>query len=212
MRKSTFCFSKGLGIQALNTENPDDAWEYVRLIGKSLDKLDWILVTLYEVSVIRKGVVVIKEVNIEGIITSLYQNLSHVANYDRIKFTLVNELKTPFYSDEILIQTILRNILENAVKYSQLGILNPFVNVTLSTEGIYNTITIEDNGVGIKDDFARKIFDPFVRDNTDRKGSGLELYIVKNAIDKLGGNIELVKSEPHVGTVFKLQFPNQLVS
>ena len=68
-------------------------------------------------------------------------------------------------------------------------------------------ITVEDNGVGIKEDYAAKIFDPFVRANTDRKGSGLGLYIVKNAVDKLGGKIELVKSEPHVGTVFKLKFP-----
>lgn len=207
--KSPLASSKGLVNLALNTGNPDQVWDYVRLISKSLDKLDWILITLYEVSVIRKGVVVIKEINIEGIITSLYQNLNHVANYERIKFSITNNLKKPFYSDEILIQTVFRNILENAVKYSQLGIMNPFVEITLSTEGDYNVITVEDNGVGIKEDYAAKIFDPFVRANTDRKGSGLGLYIVKNAVDKLGGKIELVKSEPHVGTVFKIQFPVQ---
>ncbi len=207
--KSPLASSKGLVNLAINTEKPEEAWDYLRLISKSLDKLDWILVTLYEVSVIRKGVVSIKEINIEGIITSLYQNLSHVANYDRIKFKVTNNLKQPFYSDEILMQTVLRNILENAVKYSQLGILDPFVSITLSSEGDNNIIIVEDNGVGIKEEYKDKIFDPFVRANNDRKGSGLGLYIVKNAIDKLSGKIELIKSEPHVGTVFRMQFPKQ---
>ncbi len=207
--KSPLASSKGLVNLALNSEKADEVWDFVRLIGKSLDKLDWILVTLYEVSVIRKGSVLIKEIDIDSLIKNLFQNLNDVANHNHIKLKVNNNLKQHFLSDEILMQTILRNILENAVKYSQLGISNPFIAITLSQEDNYVIMTVEDNGVGIKADYVDKIFDPFVRANTEKKGSGLGLYIVKNAMDKLGGKIELVRSEPHIGTVFRLQFPNQ---
>lgn len=207
--KGPLSSAKGLVNLAMSSTKPDEVWEYLRLIRSSIDKLDSILITLYEVTVIRKGVVVLKEVSLPELIDRLVQNLSSEINYDRMKFCIENDLDEAFISDELLTETILRNILQNTVKYSQLGISDPRVNIKIAKEDPYYTITVEDNGIGIRDEFKEKIFEPFVRANDSAKGTGLGLYIVTNALDKLGGKIELVRSAPYKGSVFKLYFRKQ---
>lgn len=207
--KAPLASAKGLVNLALDSNDPNVVWDYLLLIGGSIDKLNGILVTLYEVSVIRKGVVMLKEFSVTDTIDRSIQNLSNEINYNKIKFTVVNHMTEPFVSDELLTQTILRNILQNTVKYSQLGIADPFVKIEVANDEYFQFITIEDNGIGIKEEFKEKIFEPFFRANDTTKGSGLGLYIVTNALDKLGGRIELIRSEPYKGTSFKLYFPKQ---
>ena len=68
-------------------------------------------------------------------------------------------------------------------------------------------ITIEDNGIGIKDEYLNKIYQIFYRADENAKGSGLGLYIVKNIIDRLGGEIK-VNSEHGTGSCFTIILPN----
>lgn len=208
--KGPLSSAKGLVNLAMNSSKPDEMWEYMRLVGSSLDKLDSILITLYEVSVIRKGAVVLKECCLPEMIDKSVNDLSGEVNYKKMKFCIENDLTEAFISDELLTETILRNILQNTVKYSQLGISDPRVNIRIGEEDLFHVITVEDNGIGIRDEFKEKIFEPFVRANDTTKGTGLGLYIVTNALDKLGGKIELVRSTPYKGSVFKLYFPRQL--
>jgi signal transduction histidine kinase len=71
------------------------------------------------------------------------------------------------------------------------------------------TLTIEDNGLGIPKEYQDRIFDLFFRASTQSFGSGLGLYITRNAIEKMNGQIEMV-SEPGQGTTFKVTLPNNL--
>ena len=68
-------------------------------------------------------------------------------------------------------------------------------------------IEIKDNGIGIADDHINKIFTMFYRAHQDNSGSGLGLYIVKETIDKLYGNIS-VKSKMRFGSTFTVTLPN----
>jgi signal transduction histidine kinase len=65
---------------------------------------------------------------------------------------------------------------------------------------------VEDNGVGIKPDHHEKIFDMFYRASENSKGSGLGLYIAREAVKKLGGQIT-VESELGKGTRFRIILP-----
>ncbi|MDP3667260.1 MAG: HAMP domain-containing sensor histidine kinase [Sediminibacterium sp.] len=69
-------------------------------------------------------------------------------------------------------------------------------------------INIEDNGVGIIEEHVNKIFQIFFRSSDFKNGLGIGLYIVKEALTKIGGKI-LVKSEFGKGTTFTLVVPNQ---
>jgi signal transduction histidine kinase len=68
-------------------------------------------------------------------------------------------------------------------------------------------ITFEDNGVGIDPDLQKYIFDMFYRANEKSDGSGIGLYIVKQAVEKLNGSIN-VKSKKGDGTKFQVIIPN----
>ena len=105
---------------------------------------------------------------------------------------------------------VLFNLLDNAVKYR-----DEERNLTLKI-GTRNTkngriqITISDNGIGIKREYIRKIFDRFYRVHTgnrhDVKGFGLGLSYVKNIVDASDGSIH-VESELGKGTQFVITLP-----
>jgi signal transduction histidine kinase len=68
---------------------------------------------------------------------------------------------------------------------------------------------VEDNGIGIRQQYLANIFDIFYRADENAKGSGLGLYIVKETVDKLGGQIQM-QSEYGKGTTFTITVPNFL--
>ena len=72
-------------------------------------------------------------------------------------------------------------------------------------------IIFKDNGIGISQPNQYKIFDMFYRASVQSDGSGLGLYIVKNAVDKLGGTLA-VSSELGKGTTFELKLPNHTLA
>jgi signal transduction histidine kinase len=64
-----------------------------------------------------------------------------------------------------------------------------------------------DNGIGIRKEHLKKVFDMFYRATEKSQGSGLGMYIVKQAIDKLKGSVE-IKSTFGKGTTIKIVLPN----
>ena len=122
----------------------------------------------------------------------------------------LNATDTYIYVDEMHFTNVLFNLLDNAVKYR-----DEERNLTLKI-GTRNTkngriqITISDNGIGIKREYIRKIFDRFYRVHTgnrhDVKGFGLGLSYVKNIVDASDGSIH-VESELGKGTQFVITLP-----
>jgi signal transduction histidine kinase len=72
-------------------------------------------------------------------------------------------------------------------------------------------IIFEDNGIGIEEEYLDKIFKMFYRATEESEGSGIGLYIVQQAIEKLHGTVD-VTSRKGAGTKFVLTIPNMLIS
>jgi signal transduction histidine kinase len=206
--KGPLAASKGLVHLALSSKDPKEVNQYLDLIGSSLEKLDQILMALHEVALIRHGKPDFKKLDLENILFTLLSNFKGYPNFDNIKFILRNETSKEFFSDEILIQTALRNIIENGIKYAKPGSSDSFVKILIKESEAGILIEVSDNGIGIPDKFHDKVFDSFFRATQISSGSGLGLYIVKNAIDKLNGKISIFKSEENQGTLFHLLLPN----
>lgn len=109
--------------------------------------------------------------------------------------------------DPVHLSNVVYNLMDNAVKYSD---DNPEIKLSTHSDKRWFTLEVSDNGIGIKRDDQKMIFDKFFRVPTgnrhDVKGFGLGLYYVKLIIEEHGGQI-LVKSTVGKGTTFTVRLP-----
>ena len=113
----------------------------------------------------------------------------------------------PFHSYPALIRIILENLIENAVFFC--GTNMPSIQVQMvELDESEVKIEVRDNGQGIAPELQNRVFDMYFRGNERSKGNGLGLYIVKKAVEKLNGRIEM-ESALHEGTTFHVFLPNQ---
>ena len=97
--------------------------------------------------------------------------------------------------------------MSNAVKYMNFNKPDPYIRIHISQAQQGVNILVEDNGIGIKQEHIDRIFDMFFRATSQATGSGLGLYIVKEAVNKLKGDIS-IKSQLGQGTQFKIYLPD----
>lgn len=112
-----------------------------------------------------------------------------------------------FWSDAFRLSVILNNLISNAVKYQRPEETNPYVKLVIDVNEKEAEIIIEDNGVGIIEDHLNNVFKMFFRSNFSVTGLGIGLYIVKEALTRIGGEIS-VESVHGAGTSFRLKVPN----
>jgi PAS domain S-box-containing protein len=124
-----------------------------------------------------------------------------------IQIHLKFNLESEFFSDLVRVRAIIRNLLSNALRYHRKKKKNSFIKISVATSHESAVIKIKDNGVGIDSIFQSRVFDMFFRADEGVKGTGLELYIVKSIVDKLGGTIQ-VKSARGKGSTFTVTIPN----
>lgn len=110
-------------------------------------------------------------------------------------------------TDAALLELVLHNLMENAVKYAPADTL---VEVGLTTAGGKWRIGVKDRGIGIPDSEKRKVFDKFYRigneDTRNTKGTGLGLYLSRKIARQLGGEI-LLHDREGGGSIFEIQLP-----
>jgi len=110
----------------------------------------------------------------------------------------------PFYSDGWRLKVILNNIISNSIRYRNGK--DPVIKVLVEIDERRARLSIEDNGKGIEKEHLDNVYHMFYRATDDGAGSGLGLYIVKEAIDKLNGSIA-IESEVGKGTTVTFEIP-----
>jgi hypothetical protein len=102
---------------------------------------------------------------------------------------------------------ILNNTISNAFRYSKSSHNDKTIHIKVKNISPSIEISIADNGVGINKEYIDKIFDMFFKTDEKTKGSGLGLYITKEAVMKIEGKVT-VWSEKGVGSIFTITLPN----
>jgi len=100
-----------------------------------------------------------------------------------------------FHSDNSLLRSIIQNLLINSIDYRHKKEAPSWVKIEISDAEPSIKIIVTDNGIGIKKKHKHKVFDMFYRATESSTGSGLGLYMVKNAVRKLNGKVTLVSQE-----------------
>ncbi|GAB4411291.1 MAG: hypothetical protein OHK0039_16340 [Bacteroidia bacterium] len=180
---------------------------YLDLIAKSTKRLDLILSELIDVTRINKADLQPQPVDVAALADEILQSLEHLPQVAQIDFEVDVHQPEPFVSDRRLLQSVLQNLLVNSINYHNPEAVPPRVSLHARPIGDQLEIVLADNGIGIPESMQQKVFEMFFRGNTQSKGSGLGLYIVKNAVEKMQGTVRL-SSQPGVGTTFTLLLPS----
>lgn len=180
----------------LNFVNPNEVTgetatilPYLRQASLNLDN---VVSDIGQIVNMRAGEIKTKEtVNILNVIESTRQLLEGDKETSRIEFDLSGIHVTEFYTIRTYFNSILYNLISNAIKF-QSPIRTPKIEIITAREGKISCITIRDNGLGI--DLARfgdKLFGFYQRFNLEVEGKGLGLFIVKTQVEMLNGTIEI---------------------
>lgn len=190
-----------------NTDNPMD---YIDIIGDKVQHLDHFISDVLSHSKNLKMDVSTSKVDLRKIIDSTFNDLSYLDGAKEVIRNVRIE-GIDLYSDPWRISEIFRNLISNSIKYRKLDSTIPEISIRIHVDHLRADISFSDNGIGIDDKSLVKIFEMFYRATEQSDGSGIGLYIVKNAIDKLGGQI-VVASRPLEGTRFNIVLPNRINS
>jgi signal transduction histidine kinase len=178
--------------------------EYWNLIEICSNKLDFYIQKTLQYYKNNKNVAEHSPVEFQSLVTELINLYSY--SDKETEFNININQPVPFYNDAFRIEVILGNLINNAIKYQKSTEPNKYVNIEIDVDLQRAEITISDNGIGILNEHLEKIFNQFFK-SKNHHGSGLGLFIVKEALNKINGKIEVI-SDLAVGTTFKITIPN----
>ncbi len=198
---------RGLIMVAKMEETTSSQLSYLEMMDKSVKKLEAFIADVINYSRNTRAPIQRTTIHFRQFIQQLLDDHQYAPNYDKISFTIEDNLSSPLQSDEMRLKIIFNNLISNAIKFHFINNGNkPFVKITANEEQDRFVFTVEDNGTGIQPEFQTKIFDMFFRATDSVQGSGLGLYILRETIHKLDGRVE-VKSALGVGTSFIISLP-----
>ncbi|MBF4467463.1 HAMP domain-containing sensor histidine kinase [Flavobacterium sp. LC2016-12] len=185
-------------------DDPNQIKKYLNLMDQSLAKQDRFINDIIDYSKNKRYEVVMEPVSLMEIFDESISQLMHIENANRIKFTkelLIDKIQ----SDNLRLKIIISNLISNAIKYADSN--KQEMNVSIKTYYIdgFHKIEVADNGIGINDEYKDNIFKMYFGTNKN-KGSGLGLYIVKEAVENIKGNIS-VSSQSNIGSKFIVTIP-----
>jgi signal transduction histidine kinase len=195
-------------LNVVKSSNKDNELDGLHsMMRSSLSKLDDTLKDIIEYSRNSRNEVARDEIDWRRMIENSFFGVEYLYPSRQITRTQALKTTTAFFSDARRIEVILNNLLANAIRYrNKMNDLKIDIQVFTSNESA--TIILKDNGTGIKKDVLPKIYTMFYRGTEESQGSGLGLYIVKEIVDKLSGEITIT-SEAGEGTTVTLIIPNK---
>ncbi|WP_276368054.1 HAMP domain-containing sensor histidine kinase [Chryseolinea sp. H1M3-3] len=185
----------------------EKARTFMNIIEERIKKLDLIISDILNLSRSKKIDVKIEDLDLRELIEETTADIKFNKGASSIFLDYQPHPSHTFKSDYNQIKIILNNLLTNAVKYHNLDQERPFISVTFKRNRQVVEICVEDNGRGISKENVPKIFDMFFRAAEDTEGTGLGLYIVKEALNKIKGII-FVDSELGKGSKFRIVLEN----
>ena len=195
-----------------NIDNKERVREYLTKILSSSNHLLSLINDILDMSRIESGKLNIEEkpCSLSDIFKDMRNIIQTQMNSKQLNFFMdtMDVVDEDIYCDKLHVNQVLLNLLSNAIKFTSPG---GSVSLTVQQKsgapkgyGNYE-IRVKDTGIGMSEEFAEHIFEPFERERTSTvsgiQGTGLGMAITKNIVDTMGGSIE-VKTQQGKGTEF----------
>jgi signal transduction histidine kinase len=184
--------------------NPESN-SYLQMAEGSVDRLDQNIYDILDFANNAKIELKFESFDIRKMVQEIFNDLKFLTKLP-INFQIEIEGSEMVYGDKKRLKTIIKNLASNAVKYSRIDAADAFIKFKMRQDNYQIEFQVEDNGIGIPTEQHQKIFDMFYRYANDNNGSGLGLFIVKEALAKIGGKI-YVESELGIGSAFSVIIP-----
>ena len=209
-----------IGFTTLALSNIDDTDRVKDYLGKTLASSNHLLSLINDVldmSRIESGKIQLEEVevNLSDVLHDLKTIVSGQIYAKQLELYMdaMDVTDEDVYCDKTRLNQILLNLLSNAIKFTPAG-GTVSVRVRQLAGKVHGCgqyeFRIKDNGIGMSQEFAKKIFEPFERERTSTvsriQGTGLGMAITKNIVDMMGGTIE-VQTAQGKGTEFTVCVP-----
>ncbi|MBS1507824.1 MAG: HAMP domain-containing histidine kinase [Bacteroidetes bacterium] len=193
------------------SNNLDELKQYTSMLKGRAQNLEVFIKKISEYSSNARQEIKMERVMLKSIMKESLENLRFYPQASKIKVQMEVPDKTEVFSDPVRLQIIFGNILSNAIKYHDFTKSEPYIRISIRESGAFLVIVIEDNGSGIREENLKNIFGMFYRAHRHAEGTGLGLFIVKEAIEKIHGRIE-VTSQYGQGTTFFVSIPKAAIS
>jgi signal transduction histidine kinase len=192
-----------------NSENysPKDVAMFLNLIGSTINKMERTLDELEHFLENSKRKIKLKPVDCREMLNTVVRQYEDEIHARQIKINLDIQQKIPFSSDVARLRIILSNLLSNAIQFRDVNKKIQTISISVKVTAQTCILSIEDNGVGVDKENHAKIFQLFFRATERSSGAGIGLYVVKEAVEKMGGKINL-HSTPGKGSVFTVTLLN----
>jgi signal transduction histidine kinase len=185
--------------------------EFVNMMDESLDKLESHIDKLVEFSKNSNEPVSYESIELEKLMQSILYELDQHPNRKHIEIDYSIRGNYPFMCDMNKFKTLLFQTVKNSLDYMDPHKSKSFLSIKITRSQAKTTIEVIDNGIGIDKKHLPNIFQMFYRASTLSKGSGLGLYLVREAAIKLSGSVD-INSDYGVGTCVIIQVPNAMNS
>lgn len=180
--------------------------KFIKIIEEQSNRLINLVENILTVSKAHTGTAVMQKVFVNASIKSIIPMFQEQYKSHHFVFNPQKDLP-PARLDDDKFQQIMTNLIDNAGKYSPEG---STVTITTETKNECIIIKVNDEGVGIKQEDGDKLFKKFSRiENhltSKTQGNGLGLYITKQLVESMNGQITF-ESEENKGTTFLVRFP-----
>ena len=208
---ATIGLSSEMIIRTDAEKDADKIKKYASIIFKENKRLENQVERVLNIAKLDKQEIVLKkeEFNLNDLFEEIKDSIEFNSSESEAKVELnLNAKDTMVYVDPVHITNVMYNLVDNAIKYCD---KKPIVKITTISSQKGVSVRIEDNGIGIKRENIRYIFDKFYRVPTGNihnvKGFGLGLFYVKQILTEHGATIK-VSSSVGEGTTFSIFFEN----
>lgn len=196
-------------VNLISMEEPSDAvMNYLTMVRRSIVKLDSFIREIVNHSKNSRQEIEFEMMDPEEKIQNAIDELKFLREGRKFNIEVDVHNNAPWISDPFRTQVVLKNLISNAMKYQKPNSNgNGKIHIAIDVDPQKSKIVVEDNGIGIDPKYHEEVFKMFFRATNQSFGAGIGLYIVKEALNRVNGTIEL-ESKPDQGSRFTVLLPN----
>jgi PAS domain S-box-containing protein len=200
---------QSLAILIKQSEDLEEQQNLIQLIETVSNDLNDTMINLNEVINIRKNVNInVQSLTLVDFVLKTLDVISEEVRQRKIKIIGIISPEVTVIYNKAYLQSILINVISNAVRYSKKTEENRFIKFKFYQENEFSVLKVVDNGIGINMNRHKdKIFGLYKTFSNNKDAKGIGLFITKNQVEAMGGKIE-IESELNVGTTVRIFFKN----